>query len=327
MDEAAPITWLINQIHTIVASGAGSVASSLTNSIAPVVAACFGIYVLLVTVNYMRGGDGEPVWDFALRMVSWALVIGIGLSASAYASTVIPIVTGIGPDLANSVSGGSATAGSLDQLALYYLQILDDGYTAANAPMFPANIGPDILYFIKAALVIVGLVPFLVAATLTLIISDVGLVIIAMVGPLFFAFLLFPATRQWFSAWLNSALSYALLPLFIAVISLLSVNMSQQMLGNLNDASLKTVFFAAIGNLTLLFLVKMVASLASSLSAGGIHIGHVGGVGAAASFARNFGVGSAREIRGMYRGGRGMYDWYKSRRGGGAIKPNGRKPG
>ena len=328
MDEAAPITWLLEQIHSIVATGADATASTIATTIAPLVAACFGIYVLLVTINYMRGGDGDFVWDFGLRMVSWALVIAIGLSATVYSETVIPIVTGIGPELANAVTGGTASAGSLDQLALYYVQMLDDGYSAANAPPFPFNIGPDILFFLKAILIIVGLVPFLVAATLTLIISDVGLVLIAIVGPVFFGFLLFPATRQWFSAWLNSALSFALLPLFIAVISLLSVNLSMQMLGDLSDASLKMVFLASVGNLTLLCLVKMAASMASSLSAGGLHMGQVGGVGSAASAIRGFGTGSAREIRGGYRSWQGARDWLRNRKsdgGGGGEIENGAK--
>lgn len=317
MDDSAPITWLINQIHTIVAGGAGGVATTITNLIAPLVAACFGIYVLLITINYMRGAESEPVLDFGLRMVSWSLVIGMGLSASTYTKTVMPMVMGIGPDLADAISEGTAGANSLDQLALYYISILNDGYTTANSFTFPFNLGPLFLYFLKAALVIIGLVPFLVVATLTLIVSNVGLVILAMVGPLFFGFLLFPATRQYFSAWLNSVVSYSLLPLFIAVISLLSVNLSQQMLHNLSDSTFTQVFFASIGNLTLVILVRYIAALASSLSAGGIHIGHVGGIGGVASALRGFGTGTARELRGGYRGLRAGLDAWRNRRGGG----------
>lgn len=326
MDNSAPITWLIDAIHTIVSGGAASAASAITNYIAPLVATLFGIYVLLITINYMRGGESEPVWDFGLRMASWSLVIGMGLSASTYTSTVIPIVSGIGPDLASAISGGTAGANALDQLALYYISVLNDGYTSANSFTFPFNVGPMFLYFLKAVLVIIGLVPFLVAATLTLIISDVGLVILAMVGPIFFSFLLFPATRQYFSAWLNSVVSYSLLPLFVAVISVLSVNLSQEMLQNLSDSTFTQVFFASIGNLTLVILVRYVAALASSLSAGGIHIGHVGGIGGASSFIRGFGTGTAREIRGGYRSWQSGRDWWRNRRsGGGGEIANGAK--
>lgn len=310
MDEDAPITWLINQIDSIVISGAAATAAAISTAVTPVVASCFGIYMLLMTVGYARGATSEHVWDFWTRAMSWVLIIGIGLNAANYAAVVIPIVTGLGSDLANAVSGGGPTAGALDQLALHYLKILDDGYEAANSPMFPFNVGPLLLYLLKALLIIVCLVPFLVAATLAMVAADVGGVMVASVGPLFFGFLLFPATRQYFSAWMNTALSYALIPLFVAVIAGLSVTMSKAMFtargaANLSEASLKTVFLASMGNLVLLFLVKQVGALASSLSAGGINAAMPGGLGALAGAMRSGMAGTWREMRGAAAGYRG----------------------
>ena len=157
-----------------------------------------------------------------------------------------------------------------------------------------------LLYFMKFVCVLVGLIPFLVAATLCIIVADVGSVLVAMVGPLFFAFLIFPATRQYFSSWLNTALSYALIPVFVAVIATISVGLSKTMLsgsGSLDDVSLKAVFLASMGNLTLLFLLKQVSALASSLSAGGINASMPGSIGTLASAIRSGGAGTAREIR------------------------------
>lgn len=300
MDDSAPITWLVGQIDTIVSTGAGAAAGAIANTITPLVSIFFSIYIMLVTINYLRGAESEPVMDFGLRMAAWAIIIGIGLNATNYANTVIPMVTGLGGDLANAITGGTVTAGALDQLALHYLDILSTGYDAANAPVFPFNIGPLILYFFKACLIILGLVPFLVAATIMVIIANVGSVMVAMVGPIFFGFLLFPATRQYFSAWLNTALSYALIPIFVAVVSLLSVGLSEAMLssggGTLNDTSLKGVFLASMGNLVLLFLLKQVASLASSLSAGGINAGMPGGLGSLARGISGFGGHRGRQF-------------------------------
>lgn len=302
MDDSAPITWLVGQINTIVSTGVGDAAGAISNAIMPVVAVCFSIYALLTATNYMRGTETEPVMDFGLRLAKFAIIIGLGLNADTYATTVIPMVTGIGNDLANAISGGNATAGALDQLALHYLAILSDGFQHANAITFPFNIGSLLLYAIKAALILLGLIPFLVAATVAIIIANVGSVMVAMVGPIFFAFLLFPATRQYFSAWLNTALSYALIPVFVAVVALLSVNLSTAMLSNggnsLDRTSLAEVFMATLGNLVLLFLLKQVASLASSLSAGGINAGMPGGIGSFARGASGFVTGRGyRQLR------------------------------
>lgn len=304
MDEAAPLTWLIGRVNEIVSSGAVATASALTTTITPLVSVCFGIYILLIMFSYMRGAESEPVLDFGLRCVGFAVVIGIGLNAATYAAVVIPIVTGLGGDLANAVSGGMATANTLDQLALHYFQIISDGYTAIEGAGFPGSITLNFILAIKVGIVLVGLIPFLVACTLAIVIANVGSLIVAMVGPLFFACLIFPATRQYFSAWVNTAFSYALIPLMVAVISTISVGISSEMLssgGNLNQATFKSIFLAAMGNLTLLFLLRTVSSLASSLSAGGINAAMPGGIGSAAHVARHGITGSMREIRGAQR--------------------------
>lgn len=326
MDQAAPITWIIGQINQIVSTGANAAAGAVASAVTPIASVAFGIYVILITVNYMRGAESEPVIDLGMRFAGFAIVIGLGLNISNYTSTVIPIVTGLGSDLANAISNGNATAGALDQLALHYFTILEEGYTQANAPMFPANLGPMALYMMKFILIIIGLVPFLVAAALALIVADVGSVIVAMLGPMYFAFLLFPATRQYFSAWVNTALSYALIPLIVAVVATISVSISKIMLGGnqLNETSLMSVFLATVGNLILLFLLNQVSSIASSLSAGGINAGMPGSIGTLASSIRAGGAGTAREVRGAHRLATALKNVKKGPKGGDMEE---RKPG
>lgn len=326
MNEAAPITWLIGEIDRIVASGANSTASAISSAVAPIAAVCFGIYIILITVNYLRGAETEPVIDFGMRCAGFAVVISMGINASNYSSYVLPIVTGLGEDLSNLISGGSASANSIDTLAIFYLKILEDGYESANSPIFPLNIGPMILYFLKCLIIAFGLIPFLVAATVCLVVAKVGSTIVAMVGPMYFCFLLFPATRQYFSAWLNTAFSYALIPLIVAVISTISVGISKSMLssgGTLDDTSLKVVFLSAMGNLVLLFLLKQVSSLASSLSAGGINAAMPGSIGTLARSMRAGGAGTAAEIKGTAK----AYQAYKSMRSSGGNISNNRRPG
>ena len=277
MNESAPITWLINKITTLVESGAGGAAAAIANIITPLASICFGIYIILITINYMRGSETEPVLDFGLRMASFAIVIGMGLNAANYVSMVMPIVTGLGGDLANAISGGTVNASTLDQLALHYLNVINEGFADTDSFIPLLSIGAKIEVFLKAVIIILGLAPFLIAATMVSIIANVGSIMVAMVGPLFFGFLLFPATRQYFSAWVNTAISYALIPVFVAVIAIISVGLSKEMLsdaaGTLNEASFTSVFLASLGNLTLLFLLKQVSAIASSLSAGGINAG------------------------------------------------------
>jgi type IV secretion system protein VirB6 len=290
MDNNAPITWIINNIQQLMAAKAYEIADILASTISPLAASCFGIYMILISVNYMRGAESEPVLDFMLRMAAWALIIGLGLAANGYTSNIMPILIGedgkggIGMEIADKISGGTSSSGTLDELAKFYFMILSKGHESSTAYTpggVAENLGLWVSYFMKFALICLGLIPFLVAATLVNIVASAGTIMVAMVGPIFFAFLLFPATRQYFSAWLNTAFSYALIPIFVAVVSSFSVTLSRKMFidegGTLDDASLYVVFFASIGNLILLFLLKQVSALASSLSAGGINAAMPGG--------------------------------------------------
>jgi type IV secretion system protein VirB6 len=311
MDESAPISWLIGEINNIVTTGADAVASGIANGIAPLASACFGIYVILMTINYMRGAETEPAIDFLLKMASWAVIIGLGLNAANYNAIVSPMVTGMGMSLANIVSGGTVTESTLDQLALAYLNIIAEGFMKAEAIGGLEGFGVTMLVAVKALIVLLGLIPFLVASALFIIVANVGSAIIAMVGPLFFAFLLFPATRQYFSSWLSTAFSYALIPMIIAVIASISVGLSQRMIPTgvtFDNVPFKTVFLAAIGNLILLFFVKQVAALASSLSAGGINASMPGSIGTLASSIRNSMRGSAKEMKSIGAGGKAAWN-------------------
>jgi type IV secretion system protein VirB6 len=275
---------VIGMVDCRVSDVAITASGTISNSIMPIVALCFSIYMILMMVNYMRGGTSSPVWDVYLRAAAFAIIIGLGLQYGNYTAYVVPMVQGIGDDLANAVSGATDGASSLDILAMHYIKILDKGYERANSNIFPFNIGPLLLFGLKFVLIAAGLVPFLVLAAALLIMAKVGAALVVAVGPIFFACLLFPATRQYFSAWVNSAFSYALIPIFVAVIAMVSVQISVEVFnpgaGGLEKMSFKYIFMASLVNLLLLVLLKVVSSLASSLSAGGINAGSpVGGEG------------------------------------------------
>jgi type IV secretion system protein VirB6 len=137
----------------------------------------------------------------------------------------------------------------------------------------------------KIILILIGYVPLLIAAAIAIVIADSGAILVAAVGPIFFGFALFPATRQYFSAWLNTVLSLMLVPILVAIVALASINIANEILV---DTTFPTLFIGVICNLILMVLIKQVSALASSLSAGGINMAMPkGGIGSAASAIRS----------------------------------------
>jgi type IV secretion system protein VirB6 len=280
-----PIKMVMDKINSSLGDVAITASSAISKEIMPFVGLCFSIYVILTVVNMMRGQSSEPVLDVWMRFLGFAVIIGIGLNMGNYANYVIPMVTSLGDQLANAITGGASPSSSLDALAQHYVKIIEEDYVRINE--MGILDGTDkfvqpILWLAKTVIICIGLVPFLVLAAAALIIAKVGSIIVAAMGPIFFSCLVFPATRQYFSSWLNTAVSYALLPIGIAIIVMFSINISTEIFKtNGSDAfekmSFVTVLLASIVNILLCVLIKTVQGIASSLSAGGINPGTSGG--------------------------------------------------
>lgn len=305
--EFTPVKMVMDKIDQALGDTAITVSAKISKTIMPAVGFCFGIYVLLIVVNMMRGNSSELVWDVWMRCVGFAVIIGIGLNMGNYANYVIPMVTSLGDDLAAAITGGSSSASSLDKLAQHYILIIEEDYIRIDNLGWTSGTDKFIqpmLWGIKSLIILIGLVPFLVLAAAAIIVAKVGSVIVAALGPIFFACLIFPATRQYFSAWVNTAVSYALLPIGIAIVVMFSINISTEIFNDAGkDAYQKmtfvTVFMASIVNLLLCVLIKTVQGLASSLSAGGINPGAAGGVPGGQA-ARNASNAFARKVGGHY---------------------------
>lgn len=306
-NEAAPISSAITDLNTATGTLLSSVAGTMISTIAPFGGIVFGIYMIALMMSYMRGAESDPVMDFMMKFFSWALVIGYGLNAEAYTNTVIPIVTGLGDSFLKMFGGGANTT-AMDTLFLSISDLIDAASVAleeSNATRVMPNVGGYFNLLLDSALLLTSVLPFMAAATVTVLVAKIGSQIVAAVGPLFFLALLFPATRQYFSSWLNTVLSYAFIPLLVAIVSMLGVGTTIGILDlqpgeTILTVSFSKILFVAFINWVLLFVLYQVSSLASSLSSGGINAGMPsGGIGGIARAIKSGVSGSARDKQGI----------------------------
>jgi type IV secretion system protein VirB6 len=303
MDHSLPVTWLVGRIHDTLLTSAIAAAKIIAVEIMPLVAICYMIYMILMTLNYMRGSEDVPVVDFTLRLASWAIIIGFGLNADTYASTVIPIVTGVGADLANAITGGDSTAGAIDKMIVSLLKSINAATMELDGLDLFDGATAYLMVAFKIVLILIGYIPLLIAAAIAIVIASSGSILVAAVGPIFFGFALFPATRQYFSSWLNTVLSLMLVPIFVAIVALAAINIANEIL---LDATFPTLFIGVICNLILMVLIRQVSVLASSLSAGGINMAMPkGGIGSAASSIRSGAQTTMQAGKGVASGYRG----------------------
>jgi type IV secretion system protein VirB6 len=298
---------------TLVSSALNGVASAVAGVISAVIAPLFGvgflIYMCLIGFNYFRGTEDSPFGDLIYRMIGASLVISIAFSAGKYAAIVLPIITNLGGDIgvkiasvlpSASTQGASTSAGAvINTLFDGYVQIMKDYFKEA-ATFGWYEPGAIITTLVLGSFLFISIIPLCIGGTLLIIVANIGLTVVAMLGPIFIGFLLFPATRQYFSSWLNTAFSYVLIPIIVAVFVAISVNICQRVLLSANYVTgtlldIPVVLSICVCNLLLAYALRYVSSLASSLSAGGINIGGVGGIGSAIRGA----AGMGRDIRGL----------------------------
>ncbi|MGJ7915564.1 type IV secretion system protein [Massilia sp. LXY-6] len=231
--------------------------------ISPLLAVCFAIYVMLILVDYMRGGESEPILDFLLRMAGWGAIIVFGLNIDMYKLYVTPLVSGLGEDLTGTVSSKYNSAAALDQMASAFLDSFLDMYDKADG----------IKQAIFAALTIFILsVPtsiFMVIAIGYIILSKVAVGILVAVGPFFIAAAMFPASRDLFKNWTAQCLSYAFLVMLFSFAAQIEIQFVSTLVPK--DFALVDIFACILTCCVMVFVSLNLPSLAAAL-AGGIGI-------------------------------------------------------
>ena len=246
-------TDLFNSLDTATAT-LGSGMSNVLNIVLPAFEAVFIVYMMFVVWSYWQNASSieSTAIDLFKRIVGLGLLIGLGINYSTYSSVVFPFVTDFGDGLAQTWGGSATSTGSqLDGIIEKISQITDtnsaDAQTALNnAPVAQGEpqptqgivdtvigaasgmadaviastvgaLGNEVMAFLQNIIIWISSAIFLVVSAAYLLVAQVMLILLAAIGPIFFGFALFPATRQFFTNWIGQVLNYGFLFLFMTI--------------------------------------------------------------------------------------------------------------
>ncbi len=240
------------------------------------------IYIILLGIAILRGAVEYPFREFVYRGVKLAaLVFAVttlyGASTGLFAMNGLPQdvaqavggpgVNGLGDFFDQIVRGASATVDKITEI--------QDARTAAagkNLVGLPNNI---VEIFFTGIYCLVLLVMAILSAALGFTICAFALfalALLAAVGPIFVAALLFDSTRSFFFAWLGSAISYVMLVAFALLLTIFIRNtgedfMSQSFAGDTNIPviAIRAIAFYVLG----FFFFFQIPGLAAGLGGGG----------------------------------------------------------
>lgn len=246
-------------VTTVITTGT----ANMIALISPLIAAGFGIYVMLVVASYWKGSNDEAITDFIFRMIAWCTIITIGLNISVYQMYVVPFVNGLGDDLAGVVGPHYSSASALDTMTNAFLDSFIKLYNDSD--------GIKQTLFAVAAIVSVSLFAgaFMVVAIAYIILAKLALGILIAIGPLFISMALFPATRELFKNWTGQCLNYAFLVMLFSFAAQIEIAMVSGLIPA--ELSMSTLFKIDLVCAVMVFVSLNLPSLASSL-AGGVGI-------------------------------------------------------
>lgn len=240
------------------------------------------IYLILLGIAILRGAVEYPFREFVFRgMKLGALVFAVttlyGASVSLFTmdglprdvATAVggPSVTGLGDFFDQIVRGASNTVLKITEI--------QDARTAAagkNLVGLPNNI---IEIFFTGIYCLILMVLAILSAALGFTICAFALfslALLAVVGPIFVAALLFESTRSFFFSWLGSVINYVMLVAFALLLTIFIRNtgedfMSQAFTGDTNIPviAIRAIAFYVLG----FFFFLQIPGLAAGLGGGG----------------------------------------------------------
>ncbi|HFF5988767.1 type IV secretion system protein [Pseudomonas fluorescens] len=250
---------------------------NVANAIAPAVNTLLAVYIMFWGYALFRGaGQQEPMMDGLQRILKMVCILYVGFQFAAYNTYVVNTFSVAPLELGNAFFGANDSTtifGSLDS-------ILVKGFTAGKKFWDQGGIlvGDPGMYMV--AILVWGQTIIVTAYACFLIVSSkIALAIIMALGPLFIFSLMFQATSDFFSRWIQQLSNYALVIVMTiaanALIMTLYERASTGAAAITSTAQINQLFpFLVTGAISLLCLAQ-IPSKAAGL-AGGVSINSYG---------------------------------------------------
>lgn len=239
------------------------------------------IYIILLGGAILRGAVQYPAREFVYRALKLAALTW-AVSSLYGASVGLFTMNGLPGQFANALGGADVggLGGYFDTLlqgaarAIAKITEIVQQHTdeaGQNLVGIPNNFVEIILAALANLLILlVALLSCALGFTICAF-ALFALALLAVVGPLFVAALLFDSTRGWFFAWLGSAISYIMLVVFALLVTLFISQTTDTFINAItNDDSVLVAAFKALSFYVLgFFFFLQIPSLASGLGGGG----------------------------------------------------------
>ena len=258
-------TPLFAELDRVTMTFARDVSSRVIAAITPVLSAGLTVWFITFGILVMRGAVDQPVREFLGKMVRTALIVSIALGAGLYQANVADLIRTAPDELASLVVGGEAALGFtvdpegsgsgqaalLDLAAGRGLEKAEDAFEKGGLMT-----QQGIAFYTFGVLVLLATVVMVGVGGALILVAKVMLALLAALGPLFIAALLFEITKRFFDRWIAMLATYGLLiVLFGCVFTFMLAIFSNYMRGVNLDGNMNVAY--GIGGALVLTIVSL----------------------------------------------------------------------
>jgi type IV secretion system protein VirB6 len=210
-------TWLNAQLANYIGNNTALVA----NALEPAVVTFATIYVVLWGYMHLTGSIEQPFAVGLRRIVTLAVVFGVGLQLWLYNSVIVDTFYRAPTELATAVVGAADPVAVIDT-------IWDRGGAVADLLFHKGGVYFESWGYFLAAVIVWVLIGLLCVYTMFLIaLSSIALAVLLALGPLFIPTILFDRTKRLFDAWLGQLATYALITIITVMVAALLLQIVQ----------------------------------------------------------------------------------------------------
>jgi type IV secretion system protein VirB6 len=255
-------SWLNGQLTTYIGDNTARLASALE----PAMVTLATVYVMAWGYLHLTGKIDEPVVTGLKRLLTVALILGVGLRLWLYNTLIVDTFYRAPAQLAAAMVGSADPVGTIDA-------IWESGGAVAGELWTKAAVSFSGLGFYIAAAVVWCLVGLLCAYAMFLIaLSTIALAVLLALGPLFIGSLFFDASKRFFAAWIVQLANYALITVLTVMVAALLLRVVQSYAAQTaaRGAAIQTVdaLHMMLMAVLVFLILRQVMPIASGLAAG-----------------------------------------------------------
>lgn len=286
----------------------------------PIIGASFVVYLAFVFLSYFDNPAEQIITDLFKRVFAWTIIIAFSFNIAQYNQYIVPVVTHFGEFLSAKFAGVAQeqVSDGFDVMLEQMLDAIGKKYEEVDT----LDVGGYFMLGLQVIFMLPMFVIFAVLAGAYLIIGKVISAILAIIGPVFIALFLFPATRQYAFNWIGQVVTYNILIFLTNVLVGVFIQYMQSAIGDNLAITFYSAFIISIGSGLFFVVLLKIPELASSLG-GGMNMNGISNAVKAVQTAITAGKGGMLAGSLGMKGARAGLDWGKSKlgMGGNTLKP------